>query len=158
VLISVLQWLEDCSLAVAIRQSSWLYPAFEIVHIAGIVLLVGPALMFDLHLLGFAKNISTATLANYLLPWSRRGLLFVIPSGIFLFITNATTLGYDPVFYIKMGLLVLAGLNALIFHRYTLRAISSTNTVAITVQAKLAAIISILAWLAIITCGRLLAY
>ncbi|MBC7830189.1 MAG: hypothetical protein H7122_20770, partial [Chitinophagaceae bacterium] len=94
---TALQWLEDGSLAVAIRQSAWLYPAFEILHITGIVLLVGPAFMFDLRLLGFAKKIPVLTLANYLLSWSRRGLLVVIPSGIFLFITNAATLGFDPV-------------------------------------------------------------
>lgn len=52
---TTLQWLEDTSWAVAIRQSIWLYPALEILHITGIVLLVGPAFMFDLRLLGFSK-------------------------------------------------------------------------------------------------------
>ena len=64
----MIQWLEDSSLAVAIRQSAWMYPALEIVHIIGIVLLVGPALMFDLRLLGFGKHISIDVLAKFLFP------------------------------------------------------------------------------------------
>lgn len=157
--IRVWQWLENGFVAVAIRQSAWLYPALEIVHIAGIVLLVGPAFMFDLRLLGFAKKLSVAALADYLLSWSRRGLLLVIPSGLFLFITNATTLAYDEVFWLKMVLLIIAALNALVFHRRTFRFISSRDeNIRLTAGAKAAAVASIILWLSIITCGRLLAY
>ena len=155
--ISVIQWLEDSFLAIAIRQSTWLYPALEVVHIAGIVLLVGPAFMFDLRLLGFGKKIPVDLLARFLLSWSRKGLLLIIPSGIFLFITNATTLAYDPVFLVKMILLVVAGLNALTFHRYTLQLITPSHPIT-GVRAKIHALISIGAWITIIACGRLLAY
>ena len=157
-IISVLKWVEDSSLAVAIRRSTWLYPALEIVHISGIVLLVGSAFMFDLRLLGFARKSSVDILGRFLLSWSRRGLLLIIPSGILLFTTNATTLGYDPVFWMKMGLIIIAGLNALAFQRFTLKNISSFDNTSLDGKAKLHAIISIVAWLAIIACGRLLAY
>jgi Family of unknown function (DUF6644) len=156
---TALQWLEDSSLAAAIRQSLWLYPGIEIVHITGIVILVGPALIFDLRLLGFAKKIPVPVLADYLLSWSRRGLFLVIPSGLLLFITNATTLAYDPVFWLKMTLLVVAGLNALFFHRFTLIKISSPGeSYKVRAPGIGAAIVSIVSWIAIIACGRLLAY
>ena len=156
---TALRWLEDSSWAVAIRQSTWIYPALEIVHITGIVVLVGPALMFDLRLLGFAKKLPIATLGDHLLQWSRRGLILVVPSGLMLFISNASTLGYDPVFWLKMLLLLVAGLNALVFHRFTFRVKNSSNEImAISTGSKLAAIISIIVWLSVITCGRLLAY
>jgi hypothetical protein len=156
---TMLQGLEDSSWAVAIRQSSWLYPMLEIVHIIGIALLVGPALMFDLRLLGFSKKLPVSALAQHLLPWSRRGLLLIVPSGLLLFITNAATLGYNPVFKIKMLLLVVAGLNVLVFHRFTFPSVlaGNENTI-LTPAAKVTAVISIIAWLAIIACGRLLAY
>ncbi len=156
---TTLQWLEDTSWAVAIRESIWLYPALEILHIAGIVLLVGPAFMFDLRLLGFSKNLSVSALARYLLSWSKRGLLLIIPSGLLLFITNAATLGYDPVFWLKMLLLIIAGINALVFHRFSFASVSAWNeNTGVPAGAKAAAIISIITWLAVITCGRLLAY
>jgi uncharacterized membrane protein len=76
-----------------------------------------------------------------------------------LFITNAVTLGHDPVFYIKMGLLVLAGLNATIFHRLSFNSLKTWNeNNSLPVPAKMAAVFSIVLWIAIIACGRLLAY
>jgi hypothetical protein len=142
----LLNFLENTALAIAIRQSLWLYPALEIIHILGIVMLVGGAFFFDLRLLGLAKNLPLPSLSSYLLPLSRKGLLMVIPSGILLFLTNAETLGVDPTFWLKMLLLVIAGLNAMLFHRLRLLPI------------KLTALVSIFAWIAIIACGRLLAY
>ena len=86
-----LSWLENLVLAESIRGSLWLYPALEIVHLVGIVLLVGAAFMFDLRLLGLSKNLPPVHLSRHLLPWSQRGLLLIIPSGILLFITHAWT-------------------------------------------------------------------
>jgi hypothetical protein len=153
-----LSWLENSSWAVSIRQSLWLYPALEIVHIVGIVILVGAALMFDLRLLGFSRNLPIALLARHLLPWSRRGLCLIIPSGILLFITNAPALGADPTFQLKMILLILAALNVLVFHRFFFRSHSDSEVPNYPLFIKISAIISIIVWVAIIACGRLLAY
>jgi hypothetical protein len=156
---AILQSLEDSSWAVAIRQSLWLYPMLEIVHIIGIALLVGPALMFDLRLLGSSKNLPVDALARHLLPWSRRGLLLIIPSGLLLFITNAATLAYDAVFLVKMLFLVIAFLNALVFHRFILPVIlARSENFALPRASKVIAVLSIILWLSIIACGRLLAY
>jgi hypothetical protein len=154
-----LLWLENTAWAVAIRQSLWLYPGLEIIHITGIVVLAGAAIMFDLRLLGFSSNLPVASLAHHLLSWSRRALILVIPSGLLLFITNAEAIGLDPTFWLKMLLLAGAGLNALVFHRFTFRYFSDWHLQApIPWKAKAAALFSIGAWLAIIACGRLLAY
>ena len=156
----MLQWLEDSVMAAAIRQSLWLYPALEIVHIIGIVLLVGPALMFDARLLGLSPNISVASLSRHLLPWARRSLIIlIIPSGILLFSTNAVTLAEDPVFFLKLSLLVIAIANAFIFHRFVFRPeVAWNSNTAIPFRAKVNAVLSIVLWLMIIACGRLLAY
>lgn len=152
-----LQFLEHSAWAASIRQSAWLYPFLEIIHITGIVLLVGPAFLFDLRLLGFAKHLPVTGLGRHLLSWSVRALLLVIPSGFLLFITNASTLGYNPVFWTKMILLALAGCNALLFRRFIGPHIRNSTTILPT-AAKAAAIFSLLLWIAIIACGRLLAY
>lgn len=153
-----LSWLENSSWAVSIRQSLWLYPALEIVHIIGIVILVGAAFMFDLRLLGFSRNLPIVLLASHLLPWSRRGLWLIVPSGILLFITNAQTLGADPTFWLKMTLLILAAINVLVFHRFIFPSHSDSQVPKDPSLVKISAIISIVVWLAIIACGRLLAY
>jgi hypothetical protein len=154
-----MQWLENTSLSLAIRQSLWLYPGLEIIHIIGITLLVGAAFMFDFRLLGFSAYLPVIGLADHLLPWSRRGLALVIPSGILLFITNALALSTDPTFWLKMSLLLLAGINVGIFHWVTFRSPATWNErMATPTGAKIAALASIILWIAVITCGRLLAY
>ena len=157
----MLQWLEDSWLAAGIRQSLWLYPALEIVHITGIVLLVGPALMFDARLLGLSPSISVTSLARHLLPWARGSLfVLIIPSGFLLFITNAVTLANDGRFWLKLTLLALAILNAIVFHRYVFKPeMEEKNSgMIIPSKAKVNAVLSIILWLMIIACGRLLAY
>ena len=59
-----LQWLQNSSWAVGVRQSLWLYPAIEIIHITGIVLVAGGAIFFDLRLLGMSKKIAVADMAR----------------------------------------------------------------------------------------------
>jgi len=154
-----LLWLEKSAWAAAIRQSNWLYQWLEIGHIAGIALLVGAAFLFDLRLLGNSRFLPISGLARYLLPWSRRGLILIVPTGILLFITNAGALGQDPTFGLKMLLLVLAGLNATVFHVLTYPKVSHWDVNQSTpLKAKLAAVFSLVLWTAIIACGRLLAY
>ncbi len=145
----VLHFLEQSSWAVYIRQSSWLYPCLEIIHITGIVVVVGPAFLFDVRLLGFSKHRPADDLKFDLLAWSTRGLLLVIPSGMLLFVTNAATLGYDAIFWMKMLLLALAAVNAFLFRLAVFESL---------VTVKLAAVFSLMLWVAIIACGRLLAY
>ncbi len=155
---SLLQGLENSSLATAIRQSSWLYPSLEIIHIVGIVLLVGAAFLFDLRLLGLSGNLPVKDLADHLLPWSRRGLYLVIPSGILLFSTNAAALAGDSVFHLKLILLAVAGINAGVFHRYIFSASPYPPDKEMPTAARAVAVCSIVVWLVVIVCGRLLAY
>lgn len=154
----LLSWLENTALAAAIRQSLWLYPALEIVHITGIVILVGAAFMFDLRLLGFSKSLSIFGLSCHLLPWSRKALLLVIPSGMLLFMTNSKTLGIDPTFWLKMALLIIAALIVLVFHKLLFKPKSDAQNQELPFSTKISALVSITVWVAIIACGRLLAY
>ncbi|QRQ99514.1 DUF6644 family protein [Dyadobacter sandarakinus] len=154
----LLTWLEKSSWAVGIRQSLWLYPALEIVHILGIVMLAGAAFLFDLRLLGYSRNIPVTALARHVLPWSARGLILIVPSGLLLFITNAQSLGNDPVFWTKLLLIVLAGINAAVFHQVISKKAEAMHAGNVPAAAKIFAVISLTAWIAVIACGRLLAY
>ena len=155
----VFEWLEASALAVYIRQSHLLYPVIEIVHIVGFVVLVGSAFLFDLRLLGLSKRIPVTELARHVLPWSRRSLLLVIPAGLLLFMTQATELSQNKYFGIKLLLILAAFANAGYFHRYTLTTVSRWDKLQPTpYAARAAALISILLWTGVITCGRFLAY
>jgi hypothetical protein len=152
-------YLENSSVAAAIRASTWAYPVLEIIHITGITLLVGAAFMFDLRLLGFSRQLPVMGLARHLLPWSKRGLLLIVPSGFLLFITNAVALAANPLFWLKMTLLATAGLNAWLFHRTTARMQDSWQEKRRPpARLRIIALLSMLLWIAVIACGRLLAY
>ena len=154
----VFEWLDQSDLAVSIRQSPLLFPAIEIVHIIGFIILVGSAFLFDLRLLGFAKKLSVKSVADYVLPWSRRSLILVIPSGFLLFISQAKALSTNEVFGLKLILILMAFTNAGIFHRFTFTSTSDWQPSGTPLGAKAAAIISITLWICVVTCGRLIAY
>lgn len=149
-----LAWIETTAPARAMREALWLYPGVEIVHILGFVLLVGGVAMFDLRLLGAVRGVGVASLAQSLLPWSWVGLAVAVPSGLLMFAAHATELAANPAFQIKLVLLLVAGLNAWLFHRRLMPRAPLESTP----SARLAAAVSLLTWVGVIACGRLLAY
>lgn len=153
------EWLDKSSLAIYIRESSLLFPVIEIFHITGFIFLVGCAFMFDLRLLGVSKNISVSDLAKHLLPWSRRSLWIVVPSGVLLFISQAKALSSNYVFGIKLILMLMAFVNAGVFHWVVFKTVNTWDrNSASPMAAKVVAVISMLLWTAVITCGRLISY
>lgn len=152
----VFEWLEASQLAVFIRQSPLLFPIIEIVHIFGFVFLVGSAFIFDMRLLDLSRRLAVKDVAGYVLPWSRRSMLLVVPSGLLLFISQATALSTNTIFGYKLILIAAAIVNAAIFHRYTLARCEQAASTPL--AAKAAAVISLLLWTSVITCGRLIAY
>lgn len=153
------RWIEDARLSAHIRESSWLYPFIEIIHIFGIVLVAGGAIFFDLNLLSSRQQADVDRKSFQLLKWSKRGLLVAIPSGLLLFSTNAVALSGDPVFGLKLLLLSLAAFNAWIFHvRVYLPYYYHNNGLFRWSIARVNAMFSIILWMSIIACGRLLAY
>ena len=152
-----LRWLEQTAPATWARESTWAYPALEIGHIAGFIVLVGAAVMFDLRLLGFSRALPVAPAAKHLLASSQWSLILVVPTGLLLFAANAIETWPNPAFRLKLLLLALAGANALAFHRWT----ADTRTWAdghIPLGAKWSAAFSLLLWTGVVTCGRLIAY
>ena len=150
-------WLAASAPALAMRADVWLYPTVEIVHIAGFTVLVGAVAMFDLRVLGFGRELPVRLLARHLLPWSVGSMLLVLPSGLMLFAAEAPDLAANRVFLLKLGLIVVAGLNALAFHAGPWRSAERWQGPG-PPRARLHALLSLLLWLAVIACGRLLAY
>ncbi|HJU92855.1 MAG TPA: DUF6644 family protein [Pyrinomonadaceae bacterium] len=151
--------LESSGVAVAMREWTWLYPIIEIAHIIGFVVLVGAAFLFDLRLLGISRGLPVTHLARHLLGWSRASLFVVVPTGFLMFMTNATKLVQNPVFRVKLILIILAGINALIFHLWTSRSVEGWNVnEASPFVAKSSAVFSLVLWAAVISCGRLIAF
>lgn len=151
--------LEDSAIGAAMRQSLYLYPTVETLHILGFVLLVGSIAAYDLRLLGFGRALPADSLARLLVPCSVAGFLIVLPTGLLLFVTEATSIIANPVFPLKLGFIAIGLANAAIFHVGPYRAVADWRTgVAVPLAARAAGAVSLAAWVGALVCGRLLAY
>lgn len=152
-------WLEGTPIAVAMRQWLWLYPMVEIVHILGFVVLVGAAALFDLRLLGLGRQLPVTAMARHHLGWARLAVILIIPSGTLMFAAHAAEMATNPAFQLKLALILLAAVNAAVFHRGVFRTVGSWDRdVTPPSGAKVAASLSLVLWAGVISCGRLLAY
>jgi hypothetical protein len=154
------EWLESSTWATAIHQSLWLFPLLETAHLFGIVLLVGATSALDLRLIGWSSKYEPVSrMSARLLPWAWVGLAVQVTTGFFLFASEATRCFENKAFRIKMLMLVLAGLNALIFHQTIYRRVASWDEAKVTPWgAKFAGCCSILLWFGIVAAGRWIAF
>jgi hypothetical protein len=151
--------LENSGLGQAMRQWLWLYPSVEVVHLVGIALLVGSIAVLDLRLLGLSRAVPVRKLAAHVLPWTLASFALIVPSGFAMFVAHATDLIGNPVFGVKIALILAAGGNAGLFHATVYRRARAWDVdVMPPAAARVAATLSLLLWIAVIACGRLLAY
>jgi hypothetical protein len=127
----------------------------------GIVALVGTSMMLDLRLLnrGFLREQSASQVASRLLPvmWGSFAVMFV--TGVLMFVSEATRCYDSTSFRIKMALLIVVGLNALVFHFAAYRKIDRWEMAPVTpYSARIAAWVSMTLWICIVVAGRGIAY
>lgn len=134
-----------------IGSSTWAYPALEVAHLVGVALLLGNLVLLELRLFGLQPRMPIDALARLSLSLSLIGFALAGASGLLMFATQPAELLANRVFVLKMGLLMLAGCNAAAFH--TRNGLQREDFV-----AKLQMALSTLLWLAVLACGRWIAY
>ena len=127
------------------------YPALEIVHIVGIALLLGNLVALECRVFGFGRGLDLLALGRLSLSLALCGFALVAPSGLLMFASQPQELLANRAFTLKMGLLMLAGTNAAMFHaRGGLARLDGIG------RAQTA--LSLGLWLCVIICGRWIAY
>ena len=127
------------------------YPALEVLHITGIALLLGSLVVLELRVWGFASELPVKPLARLSVSVTLCGFGLVVASGLLMFAANPAELLSNRAFLIKMGLVLLAGLNAAWFQGRG----SLTRGDAL---ARVQTVLSMGIWFAAIICGRWIAY
>ena len=141
------------------RESLWAYPGVEVMHIAGLGLLFGSIVVVDLRLLGLGRGVSATRLATFAVPWTLVGFLMALCSGLLMFSAHAEDFLGNPVFLVKMSLIFVAGMNAIWLHLGPFAHASAWDVGGVPPAiVRTAGCASIVLWLCVITCGRLLAY
>ena len=154
------QWIENTGIGTSIRESTWLFPVIETIHIFGIVVLVGATSVLDLRLLGWTyREKSVSKMAWQSLPWAWVGFAVQLITGVLLFSSEATKMYDNLGFQIKMVLIVVAGLNALIFHSIAYQSVDKWEYDPVGPWgARIAGLLSIVLWFGIVAAGRWIAY
>ena len=154
--VAMLESLEHSALAISIAESNWAFPTIETIHVIALTLMFGTVLIMDLRLLGLAsvKQRYTA-LQRDVLPWTWWGFGGAVVSGCLMFITQATEYYENEAFRTKLLLLVLAGINMLVFDLMIARGAANWDRESsVPWPGKVAALLSIALWISIVFFGR----
>jgi len=135
----------------ALKSHLWAYPALEMVHISGIALLLGNLVLLELRVFGMGAALPVRDLARLSLGLALSGFVIAAVSGLLMFASQPAELLANRAFTLKMLLLFTAAGNAAWFH-------GRGSLDKLDVWARVQMALSTLIWLAVLACGRWIAY
>src|SRR5579863_1941178 len=159
-ILGIFQWIQDTGPMTALRESALAYPIVMTGHLTGMALFGGMIAITDMRLLGWAMRGSSITdVVQQLRVWKQIGFVLVVGCGSMLLAAKAELYYHNPFYWTKMTLLMLVGVHALVFHRSVYGNTAALDrAVTIPRTAKLAACISLILWIGLVTAGRSIAY
>lgn len=134
-------------------NSKWGWPAIESIHFLALSLLLGTVGLFDLRALGAAREIPLTAL-HRLVPFGVGAFVVNILTGLMFFVSAPDQYAFNPAFQLKMGCILLAGLNVAVFYSTMAKGLDR----GVGPGVKVVAAISLLAWTGVIVFGRLITY
>jgi hypothetical protein len=157
---AIIHWMQNSDIGTGIRESIWLFPIVETTHVLALALSVGVLVWFDLRLMGWGmKHEPVSQIHKQVMPFAFVGFAIMMLTGALLFWSEAEKCYLSGFFRLKVLFLVLAGLNAGIFELGTKKSIEDWDKYPIPPRkARMAGLISILSWTAVIIAGRATAY
>lgn len=135
----------------ALKSHLWAYPALEIVHITGIGLLLGNLVLLELRVFGLGAALAVKDLSRLSLGIALAGFGLAAASGLLMFASQPSELLGNRAFTLKMMLLLAAACNAAWFH-------GRGSLDKLDVWARVQMLVSTVIWLAVVACGRWIAY
>jgi hypothetical protein len=154
------QWLQQTGPGTAIRESIWVFPLLDAMHVWSLGLFFGSIAVFDLRLLGIGlRREPVSEIARRLLPWTWAGFACMTISGGLVFWSEPLKCYESTAFRIKIAAMALAGLNALAFHLTTYRSVGIWDQkIGTPAAAKLAGVLSLALWTCVVVSGRFVGY
>jgi uncharacterized membrane protein len=158
-ILELFRWIQDTAPMTALRQSALVYPIVMTGHLTGMALFGGMIAITDLRLLGWAmRGTSITDVVDQLRVWKRIGFVLVVGCGAMLLGSKAELYYYNPFYWTKMTLLLLVGVHALAFRSVYGNTAALDNAPQVPGKARVAACLSLLIWIGLVTAGRSIAY
>jgi len=151
--------LESTALAATIRQSPYAYMAANVAHILSLMIFFGAVAVMDLRLVGFFQSTWPGSLLRRTRLIAILGFIGLVLSGSMLFMAEASHVILNQVFQIKLLLIALALANIAWFEKSVAPRVRDLQPhTPLPVRARLIGMTSIVIWLTVAACGRLIAY
>jgi hypothetical protein len=143
--------LQESGYGSFVRNSVFFYPAANVLHVLSVISFFGLVATMDLALLGVGGRPAKLVIAR-LRPFAVALLVLIAATGSVLFVAEAVAIAANPVFQLKVILILLALANV-VGNELVLRSRGDGSSL-----ARLTAGVSLLAWLVVAALGRLIAY
>jgi len=129
VLLPFFEWCEATMLGRTVRESLWMFPVLEALHLVGLCVLGGALLVVDFRLLGAGLKDSTiARLDRQARPWLLVAVAILLSTGVLLFLSEAIKCYYNTSFWVKITTLPVALLFTLLVRERFARGAEGTST------------------------------
>jgi hypothetical protein len=153
-------WIQSTEVAVMISQSRGWFPALEMIHVTATTFVFGMITIVDLRLLGLlARGSAVSALYRDVIPLTWAAFVVAAITGILLFISQAVAYSANVAVQMKFAVLALIALNMLAFRLFVYPGVSKWDRdAAVPLAAKLAGAISLVGWIAVVSCARWIAY
>lgn len=152
-LLPLFHWFEATTIGTVVRESKWMFPVIECIHLLALALLGGSVLVVDLSSLGLGlKSLPLPDLARRAHPWMAASAFTLIATGTTMFLSEAIKCFYSPPFWYKMGLLLTAMIFAFTVRR---RVLTRDRRPA---MVRFTALTSMALWFGVAFSGRWIAF
>jgi hypothetical protein len=149
-------WISETQASLWIGTHFWAIPIMQTIHILSIAAAFGSVLMINFRILGLSGGTRTLSqVVHRYLPWIWWSLLLLIISGIGMIVGEPVRELVNPIFWIKMGLVILVILSSLWFQTSVGNSVSKWDG---TSGARVGAILVTILWCAVMFGGRWIAY
>lgn len=153
-------WLGKTSFSIKLGEAIWIIPILQSIHILAVAMVLSSVLMIDLRLFGLTTAYSVRQIMDRFMPFLWTGLVILAATGIIQITAEPKrTLNANPAFYLKMAMLLVAVGVTIGFQAYIRRnAADLENRAKRITLLQLAAIATLVLWIAIAVAGRWIAY
>ena len=149
-MLAFFEWCEATALGQIVRDSLWLFPVIESVHLLGLCLLGGSLLVVDLRMLGWGlRRQPIAEIARGVKPWLITSVVVMALTGTLLFLSEAVKCYYNPSFWVKMTTLPIA-----LLFTFRVRLPFALRATDASAKSRVIALTSLALWLTVAAAGR----
>lgn len=159
-MLQFINWLSQTSFSEALRNDPYPYPVLIIIHVITLALFGGVVAIGNLRVLGKAlQSVPVSTVLRQFRPWKWTGFAILLITGALLTLSDPMEYYTNIMYWISLAVLLLTGVNALIFYRGPYRTVADWDNDSVTPpSARGWAIRSLILWISLVFIGRAIAF